>query len=87
MAAVNDLDATLEYTIEAEEFLEVASKVAVLVIAAWQYSRSSSAAASLNPFRGGHVTGVLEALIGAADIVPIFEAPQRLPPPLPLPLH
>ena len=57
----------------------------VLVDAAVQYLRPSSAAASPNPIRGVRITGIFEALIGAGDIIPVFEAPQWPPPPPPLP--
>ena len=58
-AAVAVLDATLKYVIEAEEFPEVTSNAVVLVDAACQYSRPSSAAASPNLFRGVNVTRIL----------------------------
>ena len=74
-AAGEDLNSTLKYAIEAAEFPEVASNAMVLVDAAVQYLRPSSAAASPNPIRGVRITSIFEALIGAGDIIPIFEAP------------
>ena len=63
-AAVDDLDSSLEYILDAKEFPEVAANTVVLVDAACQYSRPLLAAASPNPLIGVRVTGVFEAVIG-----------------------
>ena len=81
------MDSTLEYAIDAEEFPYVASNAVVLVDAAVQVPCPPSAAASPNPLSAVRITGIFEALIGAGDIIPVFEAPQGLPPLLPPPLY
>ena len=63
VAAVDDLDSSLEYVIDAKKFPEVAANAVVLVDAACQYSHPLLAAASPNPLIGVRVTGVFEAVI------------------------
>ena len=70
-AAVAVLDATLKYVIEAEEFPEVASNAVVLVDAACQYSRPSSAAASPNLFRGVQIEGAFSVFVDRNSVYPV----------------
>ena len=89
-AAPEDLDATVEYIIEADD-PEVASNAVVLVDAQTQVSRPpsrpGSARSSPRPFLGIRVSGVIEALITAAAPVYSQRSPRASPPPPPPPAY
>ena len=61
-AKEDNLDATLEYVIDARDVLEVASNAVVLVDAVIQTSHPPSAAASPNPIRGVQIEGFFSAM-------------------------
>ena len=85
-APAEDLDATVEFYLEAED-PEVASNAVILVDAATQVSRPpsrpGSARASPHPVIGLRISGVVEALITAAAPVYAARSPRASPPPPP----
>ena len=89
-APEEDLDATVEYYLEADH-PEVASNAVVLVDATTQVSRPpsrpGSARASPHPIIGLRISGVVEAVITAAAPVYATRSPRASPPPPPPPAY
>ena len=85
-APAEDLDATVEYYLEADD-PEVASNAVILVDATTQVSRPpsrpGSARASPHPIIGLRISGVVEAVITAAAPVYATRSPRASPPPPP----